>query len=55
MAEEEKIVVDEVEHKIEDLNADQKYIMFLQTLFQKVFNLKKRRSRCPTKKKHTEV
>ena len=27
MAEEEKIVVDEVEHKIEDLNADQKYMI----------------------------
>jgi hypothetical protein len=27
LAEEEKIVVDEVEHKIEDLNADQKYMI----------------------------
>ena len=27
MAEEEKIVVDEVEHKVEDLNADQKYMI----------------------------
>lgn len=27
MAEEEKIVVDEVEHKIEDLNAQQKYMI----------------------------
>ena len=27
MPEEEKIVVDEVEHKIEDLNADQKYMI----------------------------
>ena len=27
MAEEEKIVVDEVEHKIEDLNAEQKYMI----------------------------
>tara|TARA_R100001594_G_scaffold130983_1_gene170370 strand:- start:23 stop:232 length:210 start_codon:yes stop_codon:yes gene_type:complete len=27
LAEEEKIVVDEVEHKVEDLNADQKYMI----------------------------
>ena len=27
MPEEEKIVVDEVEHKVEDLNADQKYMI----------------------------
>ena len=27
MAEEEKIVVDEVEHKVEDLNAQQKYMI----------------------------
>ena len=27
MAEEEKIVVDEVEHKVEDLNAEQKYMI----------------------------
>ena len=27
MTEEEKIVVDEVEHKVEDLNAEQKYMI----------------------------